>query len=81
MRYAAVYIPESVICEVRSGSAPPGYVPQDCAWVDVSARPEGDADLIGAQWINGDVVLRPIAMNLEPKFDLGKTMAEILGNQ
>lgn len=78
-RYGAVYIPTSVIGEVRSGDVPPSYVPPDYEWVDVSDSTLSDQALIGATWSGTEVVSQTLQPAFDPEFDMGPSMAELLG--
>jgi hypothetical protein len=78
MKYAAVYTPTGVIGELRSGDQPPDYVPEDYEWVDVTGVPLSDQQMIGSTWDGAQVILKAKVVNLNPKFDMGKTMHEIL---
>jgi hypothetical protein len=77
-RYACVHNPDSIIWEVRSGNAPPTYVPPDCQWIDVSSSPLSDQQLLFSTYEGGEVVPKRAARNLNPEFNMGDSMHEIL---
>jgi hypothetical protein len=79
MRYAAVYLPDGTISEIRTSDSPPSYTPPDCEWVDVGSSTLSDQQLIGSHWDGAQIVPKIQPLNLDPDFDLGPSIAEIIG--
>lgn len=77
-RYAAVYTLDGTIGEIRSGDAPPSYVPQGYEWIDVSDSTLSDQQLLGSTWDGTQVVKKVMPPNFDPVYDYGSTIDEIL---
>ena len=79
MRYVAVHISDGIIGEVRNGDIPPSYTPPDYEWVDVSDSTLNDQQLVGSKWDGTQVIPQVLPPNFNPDFDMGPSMAEVLG--
>lgn len=77
-RYAAVYMADGIIGEVRSGDAPPSYVPPGYEWIDVSDSTLSDQQLLGSTWDGTQVIKKAAPPSFDPVYDQGATIDEIL---
>lgn len=77
-RYAAVYVPDGVIGEVRTGDTPPSYVPPNYEWVNVSTSTLTDQQMLGSTWDGTQIIPKTIPPNFNSELDMGGSIDEIL---